>query len=149
MSFLGNLFGRKKTNTTILPAGPCSQQQPLGLFDGVAKTIVDEMSATSTLVKGDVVVSLTDAKTMALGIAGLFQQSEGDNIVYLDVMVLVHPGTGKMGLYAKGPDGNQAALEWLMKDQKQSYVLRIERDNLDYLKQNQPIWSRVKKVIRA
>jgi hypothetical protein len=165
MGFLSNLFGRKKAKKSDPSAGVAiPQQEGLGLLNGLAKAMVNDIYAESREiaskaldgvveadddsthpVPGDVTVILTDAKTVGLGLGNLFHEDK--QITYLDVMTLMNPGTRKIGLFAKGPDGYQNDLEGLIKDQHQSYVLRIASDNLDYLKLNPQIWSRVKKVI--
>ena len=152
MTFLSKLFHGNKTKKSVLPDNSVRQQAPGGVLVGLAKVMVDEMSATADttgLVPGDVVVSLTDPKTVALGAGGLLQDAEDKNIAYLDVLVLMSPRTGKTGLFAKGPDGIQTGLEGLMNDRHKLYVLRIARDNLEYLKSNRQVWGRVKKVIGA
>jgi hypothetical protein len=110
------------------------------LDEGNAKT------SSGDAASGDVFVSLTDAKTVALGVGGLFQDTKGESRVFLDVQVLVDPRTGKTSLCSVGPDGIASELDGFMKDQRKTYVLRIARENLEYLKLNRQIWGRVKNV---
>lgn len=149
MSILKRFFKRrrepeKKTNGESIDISKT-------LADSAMNVIKEKTEIqTNPLKPGEVIVKLTSAESVGLGIGKFFDSlmnSDDSNTITLDILVLFSPRTGQTILSTDDPEGKGRSLKEIISDKKKSYILRIEKDNLDYLKQDLEIWKCIKKVV--